>query len=215
MTAHRPRRPGERGLTVIELLVTLSILALIGGAVAVSLSIGIRTLGNGGASDRIAGTHDLSSFEQQLGGDIAHAACISKSPASSANSLGTCTTLLGGTPAACGSASTSFLCVAWPVWTAGTCHTAVYSQSGGVVTRAEFSGASRLTTIHVSTDSVTATANLTTTPSPSNPSKNWVSLVSVTVTSLAIPAAKSPPSGTFRLHPVAMDPTTATVTPLC
>ncbi len=215
MTAPRYRRAGERGLTVIEMLVTLSILALVGGAVAVSLSIGVRALGNGGAPDRIAGTHDLSSFEQKLGGDVAHAACISKSPASSANSLGTCTILLGGTPVACSSASTSFLCVAWPVWAAGTCHTAVYSQSAGVITRSEYSGASRLATIHVSTDSVTATASLTTTPSPSNPSKNWVSLVSVAVTSLAIPATKSPPSGTFRLHPVAMDPTTATVTPLC
>jgi prepilin-type N-terminal cleavage/methylation domain-containing protein len=214
----RPRRLNERGLTLIELLVSIAILSIIGGAVAVAFSVAIKTLGAGGAGDRIAGTHDLSAFEQQLGGDVARAACVSKSPATSASAVGTCTKLLNGTPGSCGSASTSFFCVAWPAWSdggSGTCHTAVYSQSGAVITRSEYGGSVLVRTTHVTTDAVTASVSLTTAPSPSNPSKNWVSLVTVGLTSLGVAAGKSPAAGSLLLHPLAMDPTTAAVSPIC
>ncbi len=130
------------------------------------------------------------------------------------NSLGTCTAVLAGNPTACTSASSSFLCVSWPAWTQNKCHTAVYSKSGAVVTRVEYGGPSPVTT-HVASDAISASVTLSTVSSPSNPSKKWVSLVTIPLTSLGVDATKRPPSGSLYLHPMTTDPTTASVTSIC
>ncbi len=76
VAARHARRRGQRGLTLIELLVTLSVLAVIGGSLVGALSVGLRLLGPAGAPARLTGSHDLLAFEQQIGADIARADCL-------------------------------------------------------------------------------------------------------------------------------------------
>jgi prepilin-type N-terminal cleavage/methylation domain-containing protein len=78
MKRMRPR--GQRGFTLIELLVSSGLLVLIAAAIAGATDVGVRTLGSGGAGDRLAGDHDLFALEQTLGRDMARAECVYDPP---------------------------------------------------------------------------------------------------------------------------------------
>src|SRR5437660_8874513 len=79
MVAVRPTRTGrhrhELGLTLIEMIVSIAVLIIVGGAMAGAFGIGYHVVAKGGPSDRLTGAHDFMVLEQQLGKDGARAAC--------------------------------------------------------------------------------------------------------------------------------------------
>jgi prepilin-type N-terminal cleavage/methylation domain-containing protein len=154
----RLSRYTERGFTLLEILVSLSVLALVAGAIAAAFTVGLAALAPGGSQARLAGAHDLSFLEQMLGKDGARAACITangtvygKWPTTSA----TCTTSTGyGQVAACRANGSATLCFGWPqlagTWpsySSSYCEIAAYSTqppaagplTNVIITRTEYS----------------------------------------------------------------------------
>lgn len=138
--AGRRRHEGQLGLTLIELLVSMTILAIIGGSIAGAFAIGFVTLSPTGAQAKLVGNHDLLAFEQQIGADVARADCLAFPGVA--------------IPSPCGSGKTGFpskcqsgylLCVAWydpdPTLMNAPCHTVTYSDSGAFVQRSDDHGA--------------------------------------------------------------------------
>lgn len=145
-------RRGEAGFTLIEILVSLTILGLIASAIAGAFSVGIHTVAPGGARDRLAGAGDLAVLEQLLGKDGARATCITaQDPTSgtwtiygmSSSPVPTCTSTTGYAKVpGCSSSpppSGLVLCIGWvqmgttaPAFLDSTCHVAVYSTKAPV-----------------------------------------------------------------------------------
>lgn len=149
------RRPSRReyntqaGFTLIEVLVSIAILAVIAGAIAGAFAITFKALAPGAAKDRIASSNDLSVLEQMLGRDGARAACVTAPDLSTGTyhvygqtgartnptNNGTCNsqTGYGGygssklTP--CLAPAYATLCVGWPQVSDSSCHVAVYTSA--------------------------------------------------------------------------------------
>jgi prepilin-type N-terminal cleavage/methylation domain-containing protein len=149
-TPHQPpaRRCRERGFTLIEAVVSISVLALMMAAVAGAYALALRTIGTratstcpasaGCPTDRLAAAHDVSVFEQLLGQDGARAACIWV-PSIGATKYGSCS---AGFTKVTGCSSAS-VCIGWPQVSTSSCHVAVYSTTGSgtalLVKRTEYS----------------------------------------------------------------------------
>jgi prepilin-type N-terminal cleavage/methylation domain-containing protein len=200
----RSRHRGERGLTLIELIVSMALTAVLAGAIAAVFAIGLRLLGPGGPTDRLSGAHDLMVFEQTLGKDGSRAACVQVG----ATKKGSCA---NGYIQVSGCANYSTLaCFGWPQVSDSTCHVAKYTTSGPdsshlAVTRTEFSVAgvvaSQVSLVHLTTtkDTVKVTATFGPISGP------WTPPLSVAITPTTN-GLTSEPTTTLTLHPVASDP---------
>lgn len=205
----RVRRGNEAGFTLTEVLVSIAVLALIGGAIAGALAIGIRTLQPGGALARLNGSHDLLIFEQKLGADVARADCLATAGASAPVPTGGCAVFLTKT-ASC-TASGDVLCIGWYVPGSTTCNVVIYSSdSGGNILRSDLSAA---TEQHVSTGPLKVTASWTTSPVQPSNAYQWTdsSGVVVSVTQVGATGAPvvDPSSATFHAIPRTVDPLSA------
>jgi prepilin-type N-terminal cleavage/methylation domain-containing protein len=112
-------------MTLIELLVSLSILGVIGVGLTAAVDAGLHTLGAGGVPDRLRGSADAVALEQSLATDLARAGCV----VTPAVSLGACPQAM---PAFC--PGDTPICVAWPD-PAGGCDAVRYRLSGTVLWR--------------------------------------------------------------------------------
>jgi prepilin-type N-terminal cleavage/methylation domain-containing protein len=210
--AARDRHAREQGLTLIELTVSLAILAIIAGAIAAAFSVGLRVIAKGGPQDRLAGAHDLASLEQVLGRDGSRAACI-KALGAAVYGHATCASTFNQVG---GCSTANSLCFAWPQFdtSAWSCHVASYSQIsatvGGMVTRTEFSGTSPISTIPETVDTVTVATTVgpsdAVTVSDGTPSPPYSWLRSLHITIRATGVSKQQFSQALTLHPVASDP---------
>jgi prepilin-type N-terminal cleavage/methylation domain-containing protein len=138
-----PARVGERGFTLIEVLVSLALLSIVGILVGVIFSVGMRSLLAPGASqDRLAAASQTITVQQLLSGDVDRATCIGYLPSASGG-WGNCDTArpFGGNCALSGAAVESVLCLTWPDLTrTGECSVVVYQISPGRVSRSEWLG---------------------------------------------------------------------------
>lgn len=235
--ATTPRRRGhgrESGLTLIELLVSITVLSIVGVAMAAAMDAGIKALGVGGAGDRVAGARDLGAFEQALGADVTRASCIYVRATGTTYGGGTtgtgCTMgLLGPGPSACTNAgalspcdctqSGTVICMAWPHIADSTCHLAMYVDSAGppnTVLRKEWSLRSgswtALATVRINAGSV-ATPAASAVPATAPPGYSWPSSLRLTVTSTAVQLSAA--SGSLYVHPLVKNPASPTGYTLC
>jgi prepilin-type N-terminal cleavage/methylation domain-containing protein len=204
--AARDRHAREQGLTLIELTVSLAILAIIAGAIAAAFSVGLRVIAKGGPQDRLAGAHDLAALEQVLGRDGSRAACI-RIPGVPVYGRATCSSAFTQV-AGCSAA----LCFAWPQFDAAwSCHVALYSPIsntvGHIVTREEFSGASPISTIPETVDNVTVAvgpSDAVTVSDGNSPAYPWLRSLHMTIRATGVSTEQF--SQALTLHPVASDP---------
>lgn len=213
MRGPRSRRPGQRGFTLIEVLIGITVISMLGGALAVAAGMGIRALGQGGANDRAGGAHDLSAFEQQVSADVSRSVCL----AVGGSTYGACSHSVrpGSVIAQC-QAGAAVLCAAWNQLSDSppSCHLATYSRdAGGTVLRTEYlvsgGGVSRTAAHNVtSIDGVTIAVSVAAATPPSGVA--WVSSVQVEVQSTGVranaPAATVTGHDSLNLRPLAVDP---------
>jgi prepilin-type N-terminal cleavage/methylation domain-containing protein len=190
VTPRRGSRAGERGFTLVEVLVSMALLAIIGTVMGAVSSVGMRAILVPGASrDRLAAASDAIGVQQLLSTDVHRATCISIPSATSPGLFGSCE---HETSPFQGECSVSELCLEWPDLTAaGQCDVAIYSLGAQQVSRAEWLGGTEAATISYP---VVVT--------PSARSGAWPMELEVTVTS---PNARlaNPPSVTLDLQPLA------------
>lgn len=226
-SAFRDRRSAERGFTLIELIVSIAILAIISGAIAGVFTVGLRVLSPGGPTARLSGAHNLMVFEQSLGQDAARAACIQAGTAAGTafGPYGSCADANGYAEVA--GCSAAALCFGWPdVSDAGlspagpSCHVAVYTTSGSqpslTVTRTEYRASPGAPLATIGTSPINR-------PDAGSPSTNtvnvqigapgtaaapggytWVRSLPVTITATGVTSGQF--SQLLELHPVATDP---------
>jgi prepilin-type N-terminal cleavage/methylation domain-containing protein len=200
----RPRRRGQHGMTLTELLVVMTVLAVIGGSIAGAFSIGLKILAPGGAQAQLTGSHDLISFEQQIGSDVAHAVCFA-APGQTAIPTGGCTASVQKAPSSTCSSGYQ-LCLAYYVPGVGSCHTITYSQVSG-------------TDVVLRTDQTTGSVNRFTTGGlfvtaswsafvTTNNGYTWTKQVVVAATQLGTPEAPTVrwAAATYHLVPLVADP---------
>ena len=209
--AARGQHRGQHGLTLIEVIVSIVILAIIGGVVATLYSVGLKAVAPSGPQGRLLGANDLTILEQTLGQDGARAACITLPTTGS--HYGSCSngfaTLVGGQ---CPSATT--LCIGWPQVSTNSCHVAVYmvnSTGPGTVaaTRTEYGGGPP-TPVSLARDLlVNFVFGTPVTGTPAGESYVWIKALPIKITASSTPATQTlanPPSETLTLQPVASDP---------
>lgn len=176
----RGRRSGERGFTLIELIVTMAISTLVAGALAGGFAAASSALRPGGVADHLAGANDEMVFEQVLSRDVSRASCVE---IAGANNIGGCPPVFANATVATACAAAR-LCVAWPLLADSACHIAAYTQpvSPGVVHRTEYkvssAGASTVETTGMGTDAfklLNFTANTS--------GGAWLTSLTVTLTS--------------------------------
>lgn len=150
MITVRRRMRAQRGMTLVELLVSLSILALVGLALSAAVEVGLRTLGAGGVPDRLHAAGDALVVERSVGADVTRAGCV----VTPAAALGACPAAM---PAFC-SAGTP-LCLAWPD-PAGGCDAVRYRLAAGVLWRDSLTaaGAAASAELGRQVDALSATA---------------------------------------------------------
>jgi hypothetical protein len=182
----------------------MTILAMIGGALAGAFAIGFRVLGPTGAQAKLTGNHDLLAFEQQIGADVARADCMAAPLQTTIPSPGGCSST--SFPSRC--LSGYVLCVAWYVPGSATCHTITYSQASvtKAIVRNDDSGT---TTQRISTGGVSVSATWSATATTNN-TYLWTTRVDLTVGQQSAPGSPTPianPASTvFHLVPLAADP---------
>ncbi len=127
-------RAGERGFTLVEVLVSLAILSIVGTVLGVVFSIGMRTLLFPGASqDRLGAASYAIAIEQPLTEDVQRASCIQLP---SDQDGGTCDA--GTFQGLCSAGS---LCIGWPdLVHPDQCDMALYAVSANPVYRQEWQG---------------------------------------------------------------------------
>jgi hypothetical protein len=212
-------------------LVSLALLTIIGGAVGISFTLGLRTLlAPGATQDRLAGARDQSFLEQLLSEDVGRAACIVAPVTGSDQDYGACnngfTTAVQiregfrtyPTSAVCSTSGwtdthgvhwTALLCVGWPTDPeTGTCEVAVYASqtapSGSIqVVREEYAGGQSISSVAVTTDPVAVqAASLQTLTTASG--NTWVRYLNLSIQGTGVSANR--PTGDFQLRPLATDP---------
>jgi type II secretory pathway pseudopilin PulG len=202
------RRRSQEGLTLIELIVSVALLALVGGVIGTVFSVSLKALGDHGATARLSGARDQMAFEQALGRDVARAACIQ---VRGGTTYGSCST--GFASAAGASCTQALLCVGWPQgsYPQYTCHVAAYSlAANSEVKRTEYAAQTGgpPTTVGLTTDSVaiaiTALSPLVHVSTPAGGGYDWVGRLQVTITNLGVSGV--PPTDTLVLEPLASDP---------
>lgn len=204
-------RRGERGVTLIELLVSLAILALIGVSISGAFAVGFRLLGTGGAQAQLTGNSDVMALEQQLGRDINRAVCLAAPSQTSIPQPG-CGSSVNRSPSTCGSAS-YVLCLAWYQPGATDCHTVVYKQAPGntnLIRSDTDAGAGTTTQAQISAGDYTpqATWSATTTAASATgapASYKWTYKVTVAFTQVG-PRLLHPVTASIQLAPLSMDP---------
>jgi len=219
-----PRREAhrrEKGFTLVELLVTTAIMAIVAGGIGGAFAIGSKVMSPGGVRDRLAGANDGMVLEQVLARDISRASClqVAAAVASGSCSKGFASSAITNACSAVKPAPATVLCAAWPVISNPSdpsCHVAVYTQvtiappTVGLVNRTEYkvvygtpTTVSTLQTTPMGTDpflALTFTPTLTT-------DGTWVSTITVLdVTNAVVGATKNPPKETLVLRPLAADP---------
>lgn len=209
-SVHAPRRTTrgrERGLTLIELLVSIAIVAIIATAIASLFGVGLTLLGPGGAgggpADRLLGARDVSALEQVLGRDGARAACIQipagttvNGPTTVNHEYGSCGS--GYAAAAGGCAGAGFVvCFGWPQVSSSNCQVAAYTTvTVGPNSIPERNSAAE------TVDSATVTIpSVNTISAPGG--YPWVRSLSVSIKPLGI---RNGIAISLTLHPVASDP---------
>jgi prepilin-type N-terminal cleavage/methylation domain-containing protein len=215
----RHRHRHERGFTLIEIVVSMSVLAIMAGAIMGAYTLALRTIATNSQStcsvsagcptDRLAAAHDVSVFEQQLGQDGARAACILV-PSLGATKYGSCSAGFGKVT----SCSSAVACFGWPQVSDSSCHVALYSATGTgtrlSVTRAEYAVpvstgiAKRVFATPLTIGTVGLTFPSSGFNAPSDPDgHSWVRVVTARVTPTAITNGQSQ---TIAIHPLSTDP---------
>src|ERR1017187_9919661 len=125
-------RAGERGFTLVEVLVSLALLSIIGTVMGVVFSVGMSAIMAPGASrDRLASASDAIAIQQLLAQDVDRATCM-QLPSSGVSSPAVYGSCAWESPSVQfdGQCSSSELCVEWPdLATANQCDMSVYALS--------------------------------------------------------------------------------------
>ena len=220
----RRHRWAEGGFTLIEVVVSSAVLAIISGALAAAYTLALRTIATnpqstcavsaGCPTDRLAAAHDVSVFEQLLGRDGARAACVevpSLKPSEEVQQWGSCVAGFSEVTACAEAAA----CFGWPQVSDSSCHVAVYSTTGSTqklsASRTEYSVpmASGVASPVFATPITSGTVALAFPPSgfvallTAPGGYQWVRTLTVQVTPTGI--ANGHPQ-TIAIHPLATDP---------
>lgn len=200
----RSLRGSERGLTLVEMLVVLAIVAVIAGSIGAVFSVGLQVVSATGPQARLLDAHDLQILEQDLGRDGARAACIQLP---SGTHYGSCSHQFNSiAPTEC---TSSVLCIGWPQVSSGLCHVAAYGVGANVkAVRSEYtySGGTIST---ISSDALARSVPVTITPgtvvpvTPAGEGYTWVHALPITI---AGTMSVNPPTQTLTLQPVTSDP---------
>jgi prepilin-type N-terminal cleavage/methylation domain-containing protein len=206
----RSKRSGQLGFTLIEVVVSVAILATIAGSIGAAFAIGFRTLGNGEAQAKLVGDNDVIALEQQIGADVNRAVCLADpndgqtsipSPNGCLNSINKS----GGST--CG--ASYVLCLAWYA-PGSSCHTVTYVQQvgSGNIVRIDSAPGSTTNTTRVGTGGLSISVSWTP-ASTTTASYFWTKQVALKVTQKN-PVAVSPVTvKNFALTPLAADPMSA------
>lgn len=201
--AKRIAHEGERGLTLVEMLISIAILAVIGGVIASAFSVSLALTVPGGPETRLLGANDLMELEQALGQDGARAACIQ---VPGGTMYGSCTP---GKFGAVGCPS-SHLCFGWPQVSDSSCHVADYTVGASTVaTRTEYKAgsASPLTSGPLARQVPASISIGAIVPvNFAGESLPWVRSMAITVAGTGVTRG---PSQTLVIHPIATDPGSA------
>lgn len=204
-TRKRLGRHAEQGFTLIEVIVSIAILAVIGGAIAAIFSVGLATLRPGGPQTRLLGAHDLMVLEQKLGQDGARAACIQVHGVR----YGSCANGFNKVIVN-GDCPTAALCFGWPQVSDFSCHVAVYSVGTSTnATRVEYTVSSSGTVSVITAEflareePVSLQAGSVPPWYPAGETYPWIRTLPMTITATGVLRG---PSQTLTLHPIATDP---------
>lgn len=223
------------GVTLIELLVSMSILVAIAGSIAGAFTIGFRAIGAGGAGARLGGDNDVIAFEQQIGADVNRAVCLA-SPAMGGSAAviptGGCQASInrssgnGGSTCAAG----YVLCLAWSARlpSGSVCHTISYvpSGDGAYVLRTDSAGGSnasaRISTGMLSFKNRDGTIGAEWTPVATSTSASgtaagysWTKEVDLTITQTGSRVRNPVGPTVFALVPFSADPLSPAVSTAC
>jgi hypothetical protein len=194
-------------MTLVELLVSLALLTLMTASVAGAVTIGYRTFGPGGATDRQQVATDVSVVQKAMTADIGRSSCIVV-PHSPTNLVyGSCTGNYVGTDC-----TSAILCVGWPDFTANACRVAVYRSTSNQLWRQELLKTAPVSNAHLG-GNPQGTSPLTVVPSPKPTTAPvshaaWVQSVTLAITpgnaSIKYPAGSV--YAPFAAIPVVTDP---------
>ena len=218
-------RRRDAGLTLVEVIVSLFLLTIMAGAVSAAFGVGFKAFAPGQAQDRLAGAHDQERFEQNLGQDVARAACITVGNGTTYPTTGCTNGFANSSIASVCSNADTVLCVGWPDVGESSCHVVAYTNSAatstgsglvnatGLVRRAEYKvpiggsetplEATGLTTDNVAVSIAIPAASGSTSVLVPVGSYQWVKTLTITVTAKGIANGTAQ---TLATHPVSTDP---------
>jgi len=144
VTRRARSRAGERGFTLVEVLVSLAVLSIVGAVMGVVFSVGMRAiLAPGASQDRLAASSDAITVEQLLSEDVDRASCIHfpNAPQDSGSCDGSSLPFQGQ----CGRGA-DLLCIGWPdLANLGQCDMSLYALSANPISRTEWQGSAEAT----------------------------------------------------------------------